>query len=772
MKLSLAWIFDHIAGKNTVYPFTQEFVDKIVATLGSCTTEIDQVVRVETDPEQFVIAVLKRQDEVDFLITEAKKEISVPVRKGALLGSTYLLIRDSKNYRYATLADLSGEKDGLVPELWAAGGDWLQKVDPVDYIITIDNKALTHRPDLWGHRGFAREIAALFSWELLPEDEVAAALPIRHYTQQAPAGKEMLINLSLDGVACKRLAALSVSDLNMKPSVPWMAFRLARVDSRPLNAIVDATNYVMFDIGQPMHAFDAHALMGKSLQARLARPAERLTLLDGEIINLTSEDCVIADAERPLALAGVMGGRESGVSSTTRELLVESANFDADLIRKSSVRYKRRTESSTRFEKGLDPNQNTFALLRFVRLLVDLEIPHRLLGGIASLGDLATEFKLEISHQFIVERIGMQISSELVVSHLNRLGFGITTMHDKRYVVSVPTFRSRDIKIKEDVVEEIARMIGYNALVQQLPSRLMKPFDIKPVLRMRALKKLCAFGLHMHEVCNYAFYDEEWLQRLGYAPGHTISVRNPVSENWRRMVTSLVPHLLKNVAHNVPAYEQIRLFELGATWSLASDGNVQERKKLALLFFTVKTSYSFYEGKAHLQSIFDMFGILVVWRKAQAPVAPWYLPETTAELLYNGQVIGHAGMLSPKIMRAVAEGEPFVAELDCSLLLESEPVSFHYQAVSKYQAVDLDLSMLVPFTVTIDDLKEALAQADGRIIAVKLQDFFESPSWPNSRAVTLRFTLSDRDKTFTKEEIDAIWSAVVAQVTRLGAQVR
>lgn len=773
MKLSLAWIFSHIAKKHRPAALTQEFVDSVMTRLGSSTTEIDSVVRIEIDIEQFACAKLNGvRDGQDILVgVDSKKEFAVPTRKNGLPRAHYLLVREDKNYRYAALQDLQGEKEGLVPEV--EGAAWSEQIDLVDYIITIDNKAITHRPDLWGHRGFARELAALFSWDLVPEDELAALLPIRHYALEV----QTPYSLAIDGKLCKRMAALVIPQVEMRASLPWMAFRLARVDGRPLHAVVDITNYVMFDLGQPMHAFDAAALAGNRLQARHAYAGERLTLLDGETITLTPDDCVIADASRALALAGIMGGKESGVSMATKALVVEAANFDPDAIRKSSQLYKHRTESSARFEKGLDPNQNTFAVARFVRLLTDLQIPYTLDGGIASLGELAVEHKIEIAHVFMVARVGMQLPVDTVVRHLVSLGFGVVThaATDVRYTISVPTFRSRDIVIKEDIVEEIARMVGYNALVQQLPTRLMKPFDMSTVLRMRALKQQCAFGLHMHEVSNYAFYDEEWLVKIGHSPQRAIAVRNPVSEHWRRMVTSLVPHLLKNLAHNI-AYEQVRLFEVGTTWQLLADSSrensVEERKKLALLFYTAKKTFDFYEGKAQLQALFDLLGMLVVWRKPQQPVPDWYLPEMTAELVYNDQPIGYAGMISPHMMRAVAEGEPFVVELDAHALLHAAPLSARYSAVSKYQAVDLDISMLVPFVLTIDDLKEALAQADARIIAVQLRDFFESPAWPDKRAVTLRFTLSDKDKTFTKEEIDAIWSAAVAGVTRLGVQIR
>lgn len=314
MKLSLAWLFDHIKEKSSVRPFTEEFGQKVTELLGSRTTELDRVTKIARDLTQFTLAQYKeaKDNTQIFYSTELRKEYTLEARKDAIMGSWYLLIKNGKQYRYATLQDLHSEKEGLVPELWCVesefAGAWKQQVDLIDYVITIDNKAITHRPDLWGHRGFAREVAALCNFQLLTEDDMATMLPIRHYVDRAQPTNDMPYELAIDGTACRRLAVLALSRITIIPSAPWMAFRLALVDGRPLNAIVDATNYVMFDIGQPMHAFDAYAIQGK-LEARLANAGAQLALLDGETITLGSEDCIIADARNPLALAGIMGGK-------------------------------------------------------------------------------------------------------------------------------------------------------------------------------------------------------------------------------------------------------------------------------------------------------------------------------------------------------------------------------------------------------------------------------------------------------------------------------
>jgi len=780
MKLSLSWLFDHIQEKTAL---SDELVGKIAERLGARTTELDQVKKIVYPLEQLTLAQLKTKSDTTHTLNspELRKEITVPARKEAVVGSWYLLIKDTKEYRYATNQDLHGEKEGLLPELWVPeadqAGEWKKNIKPVDYIIAIDNKAITHRPDLWGHRGFAREVAALFNYTLRAEDDVAALLPIRHHVQQAPASKEFPFELAIDTATCRRLAAMAITEATLKPSAPWMAFRLIAVDSRPLHAIVDATNYVMFDSGQPMHVFDAAAIKNK-LEARNADAGEKVTLLDGETITLTPQDCIIADGRKPLALAGIMGGKESSTTLASTTLIAEAANFDADVIRLSSVHHKRRTESSVRFEKSLDPNQNTFALLRFKRLLNDLNIAYKAPQAIVSLGALAQERIVEVSHTYLQERIGATVSADTVVTNLTKLGFGVVVQQKEKatwYTVAVPTFRAtKDVLNKEDIIEEVARLVGYDNLSPHLPSRLMKPLDQQAILKMRALKKHCAFGLQMHEVNNYALYDEELLRTVQYEPRDTIALKNPVSENWRRMVTSLLPHLFKQVASNVPRYEQVNLFEINNVWQHTADAGIIERKKLGMIFFTYKKDFDFYEGKARLQTLFDLWRMLVVWQKpaTEKEMAPWYLAEQSAELVWGDTIIGHAGKAAPRWLQTIGEGDAFIVELDAQFLLEYQPEPLRYYAVSKYQPVELDISMLVPLTVTVDAIKHAIAQADARIIAVQLTDFFEKAEWKDQRSVTMRFTISDADKTLVKQEIDDVWESVVKKVSTQGAQVR
>jgi Phenylalanyl-tRNA synthetase beta subunit len=784
MKVSLSWVFEHI--KNAPSSLENFAIDDLVTRLSAITAEVEGVQKITYNFDDFILARVTSMHD-DTVIMESGeggfwgKKITLPARAAAAgkdmyVGSFYLVKKDQEGYRYATTLDLHSEKEGSLPAIYCTdaqfAGAWKQELNTVDYILTFDNKSLTHRPDLWGFSGFAREIAAILGMQLIPEEELFANTPILHYTEVSVPASGNSITLEIaDPSYCKRLAAIEITSIEPRPSDLAMALRLARIDARPIDFIVDCTNYVMYDIGQPMHAFDAAKMSGKKLIARRAHENEKLTLLDREAIILTEQDGIVADNEKPLALAGIMGGIGSSVSVTTRALVVESANFDATVIRLSAARHKRRTEASARFEKSLDPHQNTQAIARFLKVLERSEVSFTAAAAIISVGPLSPEKNVTITHAFITQRIGVAVTPERVVDILTKLGFGIRvqgTGQDVSYFIIIPTFRAtKDVTIKEDILEEVARYIGYNAIPLQMPTRQIHQIDTHAVQATRTLKDICAYGLGMHEVSNYAVYDEAWLSELGFTPGATITIKNPVSENWQRMATSLVPHVLKNVAQNISKESQLRFFELNKIWP-----NKTEQLSCAAVWFAYKSEIDFYAAKADVQKICAALEVPVLWRKPQGVLAPWFNVHQTAELICDGRVIGVAGKLSPVLIANVAQGDGFAVEFDADWLLQYRSAQKVFMPLPKYQTVTQDISMLVPLGIAVDQIEAAIVQADVRIIDVALRDFFEKEEWGAQRAITFRYVVADEFKTLTKEEIDDVWTQVGAAVTLLGAQVR
>ena len=546
-----------------------------------------------------------------------------------------------------------------------------------------------------------------------------------------------------------------------------MATRLARIDARPHDLLVDATNYVMFDIGQPMHAFDAATLTTGLLVGMHARDGEKLHLLDGDEVTLTKADYVISDGTEPLALAGIMGGTKSSVQRTTKSLLIESANFEPAPLRRTATRLKKRTESLARFEKNLDPNQNTQALLRYLKLLDDAGIPYTTSETIVSLGRLAEPKTIELTHQLLENKLGMSVSATKVERILHGLGFGVETS-GQNYKVTVPSFRAtKDITIAEDLVEEVARFVGYSTLVPRAPLRAMTAFTSSRQQRMNDLKKICAYGLHMHEVHTYAFYDEEFLKMLGYDPKDALRIANPLSEHWQRLITSLVPNLLKCVYTN-QQHESMRFFECNRVW-FYEEVPVEEQE-CAGIWYEQKASIDFYDGKAMMAPLFELLGMEVRWSKPTRELEPWYDKNQTAELWLHDRIIGRAGKLSP-IFRLREEGDAFMFELDANALLAHERHPY-FKPLERYPSTDLDISVIVPLSCTVYGIEQVIKGADARIREVHLIDQFEKPEWGAQKSLTLRFKASDIQGTLTKEDIDTIWEHVVTAVTAIGAQVR
>ena len=356
MKLSIAWIFDHIDAD-----WRSIDIDMLLELFNKTTAEIEAYKKI-TIPFQdyYLVKTQTIEKDITVFIPELNQSVQLSHRQNCNVGDFYFIKKNKNSYSWASFADFYCEKDGLVSSVSCSDdqvkGGWRDLVENDDYIIEVDNKSITHRPDMWGHRGFAREIAVMLNLPLKPFNNFLVKQPIKN-SKNSISSDNFSLELQNPGVTNK-IATLSIESIKNSSSDMIMALRLLRVDSRPIDFIVDCTNFVMLDIGQPMHTFDLEKIDGKKLVARNAKEGEKLVLLDDQEIELCKKDCVIADGKKVLSLAGIMGGKFSGISKGTENIVLESAHFDATVIRHSTIAYKQRTEASARFEKTLDPNQN------------------------------------------------------------------------------------------------------------------------------------------------------------------------------------------------------------------------------------------------------------------------------------------------------------------------------------------------------------------------------------------------------------------------------
>jgi phenylalanyl-tRNA synthetase beta chain len=768
MKISLNWIFDHIKGE-----LARVDVKQLVDTFIRTTAEIEgwRKVTINTDNLTLVEVMAVEGANVTAHSAERNKNYTLPARADAVVGS-FFVIEDLNNaQKWATTTMLGGTKEMLIPALdivssLRAGG-WKSTIELSDYIVEIDNKSINSRPDLWGHRGLAREIAAILDLPLKSADELMAKKDIMAHDLSAHATLYNPFDIAIENSKlCSRFAALYIPSVVPRASQLNTVVRLSRVDSRSIDTLVDATNYVMLDLGQPMHAFDADAFPSKKIGIAPAKLKEKLLLLDGETIELTPEDVVITDGGKAVSLAGVMGGAQSGVSAQTKSLLIESATFDAATIRRTSARHKKRTEASMRFEKSLDPHQNIDALRRFLFLLDKAHVAYQAGDRIVSLGTYPDQTFVTVEHSFIEARLGIIIKPERVISILEHIAFEVeqSVEHDNvAYTVAVPSFRAtKDVKIPEDIVEEIGRYVGYDSLPRVMPSLQLRPSDLHITYTTRAIKSFLSYGLLMHELYGYSFFDESWLRELKWQPTDFISVQNPISENHTRLVTTLQPHMLKAVADNSIHHTVLRFYEWGRVWHKQGD-DIIEQKSLSGIFYD-QSGCDFYTSKAMLARMFDLLHMNITWASYNGAEYSWLSSNQTAALMHEDTCIGVAGM--------VENMSAFMFEINADYLINYRRLQARFVPLSKYPSVRRDVSMLIPAAISVDALTQMIKQVDTRITDVTLVDFFTKPEWKDQKAMTFHVEMGDREKTLVADEVEQIWGKVVAQLQESGAVIR
>lgn len=790
MKLSLAWIFDHIDAD-----WKKQDPNVIFAKFNTTTAEIENFHQFKFNLTNFYLGKVIAQtgESTKMLIPELKKEVELARRHEdsdlmfAHLSNPVFMIKKIDNTFYWTnLVDFKLEQAGLLPafdvdEKDLAGG-WKKCFESEDVILEIDNKSITHRPDMWGHRGFAREISMLLDLPFKDQAQFLVDQNILYFDGKSRATDKnpvVIENNAPDG--CKRFTGLYFKSIENKPSNIRIASRLLKVGQRPINGIIDLTNYIALEWSQPVHAYDTQNITDKKIVIRMAKSGEMIELLDGNKIELTNQDIVISDAKIPMCLAGVRGGVSSSINNSTSSILFESATFDSGTVRRSALRHKTRTDSSARFEKTLDPNQATQATQRFLKLLDDCKIKFECDSDIICVGQEVKENVIEVSHEFLEKRSGIKLQENDIVNPLTKLGFKINVKKTPAtiiYDITVPTYRgTKDIKLKEDILEEVIRCYGFNRIPLNLPIFVRKPFDLTPQTRLRKIKSYLVGSAKMVEQQNYIFFDEDFLAELNLKEDDTVNVVNPVSQNSFRLITSLVTGLLKNIKTNHVHNDSIAIFEFAKIWSLNKKVPA-EHKSLAGIFFEKYSAVDFYKCKQHILDLISFLGMdvkKVEWQKIEKPEKDWYREYQCARILYDGETIGTAGNVNPVLLSKLKihdNNSAFVFELDGNWLLSGLSVEKRYKQISKFQETYFDLSVLVPLTHITKNIENKIYEASSLIKKVELIDFFEKSDWTDVRSQTFRIWLEHPEKTLEKEEIDSTMKSTIKIIELLGAKLR
>jgi phenylalanyl-tRNA synthetase beta chain len=627
-----------------------------------------------------------------------------------------------------------------------------------DQVIEIDNKSLTHRPDLWGHHGMAREVAAITGHRLLDPADLSR-IP------QGPAPIKIGIQ---DFGLCPRYSALLFENVTVQPSPLWLQYRLQAIGLNPINNIVDVTNYVMAELAQPMHAFDADKLRGETIYVRPAHAREHFVALNDEAYALEPSHLVIADEGGAVALAGVIGGKDSAIGTGTTRMLLESANFNSTSIRRTSSALKLRTDASMRFEKSQDPVNTLRGLARAVALLQIVSPGIRLVGGLAdSYQPLPAVPPIELSLDWLDRKLGRSLETAEVRRILESLQFGVDEPSPRKFIVSVPSWRAtKDISIKDDLVEEVGRMIGYGSITPTAP---LEPVTVPPSNPERELHHWVrerAASLGFTEVYNYSFLSKETVKSFGFDVAAHVAVLNPIAEGQDLMRSSLVPGLVKNLRENSRYLEEFRLFEIGREIHKRPEGIVEINHFGALKFSKDPSGRDLFELKHLAESLAPG----VEARQSQNPTS-FQHPSRTADLFLGGDRVGSLFELHPRFLET---GRGTILDLDLDLLLRIGEQPVRYVPLQRFPSSAFDLSVVAASQEPVGDIHSALKRfGTGELRSIEFVRVYAGPPLPEgSKSVSYRVTVAAPDRTLSSEEVSTMRTKMIDGMRSLGYELR
>jgi len=633
-----------------------------------------------------------------------------------------------------------------------------------DTVLEIENKALTHRPDCFSQRGLAREVAAATS----------QPFQSKNWAEVPTAGSEKELQVEVtDGLICPRYTMVLIDKLQIKASPPWMQERLLAGGMRPINNLVDVTNYVMLELGQPLHAFDYDKIAQHHIIVRAAGQGEQIQTLDGNQRALEEGTIVITDPQEILAVAGIMGGASSEINSQTSIVALESATFAPARIRAASTRLGLRTEASTRFEKGLDPNLTEEALRMAIDLLSQLMPEAQVASKIIDFyPQRESPRTIEVDPREITKDIGQRIEGGRLQEIFEALGLKVW-VKGNLWLVEVPTYR-RDLNRKEDLVEEVARIYGYSNLKPTLPPRDLKPPTVNHEVAFDRLLKSTLASLGGHETLSYSFISEELIKATGFALEDCPRLVNALSPEIEWLRPSLLPSLLLTTQTNLKFFEQFFLFELGKGFTTGANQLPQEDKLVAGL--VVGPSENWLTFKGLLEAFLEKTGVgQVQWHKGEATTT-LYHPERWAKLISGHTELGSCGQISPALAKKLGLPEStYLFEMKVSQLRSAfkEP---SYQPPDRFPPVIEDLSVLVDQDLPAAKVCQEVDQADTPELQVRsaVKEVYQDEKMPpNQKSVTVQVIYRSPSRTLTEAEISPKREEIIKTLEkRLKGKVR
>jgi phenylalanyl-tRNA synthetase beta chain len=638
-----------------------------------------------------------------------------------------------------------------------------------DTVIEVDNKSLTHRPDLWGHYGMAREVAAITHHKLHDPVHLGLLPTDQRPTEPRPQGSVINVNIE-DLSLCPRYSALLFENVTVAPSPLWLQYRLEAIGLNSINNIVDVTNYVMSELAQPMHAFDQEKLHGQTIFVRGARAGEQIVALNDENYSLNPANLVIADANGPIAIAGVIGGLHSAIGAATKRIVLESACFEASSVRKTSVALKLRTDASMRFEKSQDPANTVRGLARAIELLEQVSPGIRLVGGLAERkAELKAPPPIELSVDWSATKLGRAVTAHDVRSILESLGFQIAETNPGRFSVTVPSWRAtKDVSIKDDLLEEVGRMLGYDSISPQAPliASVVPPDNPMRTYQRRVRNMAAAQGFT--EVSNYSFISEDMARAFHFPLESHLRVANPIASDQTLMRLSLLPGIHKNILENSRRLNSFRLFEIGREIHPSRELLPEEIPHFAAAIYARDG-----DGSANLFELKRLAECLMPECELRqgAAVRPFEHPERAAEVLWRDENIGRLFELHPSLG---VEGRAAILDLDLALIERLDHREVRYQPLRRFPTSAFDLSVVAPLRDPAGNIERLLKSAAGSDLAEIefVRQYAGAPLPEDRKSVSYRLTVGAPDRTLSSDEVTEIRNRIIDALRQANYDLR
>ena len=668
---------------------------------------------------------------------------------------------------------LSQEHDGILvlPSDIGIGERLIDVLAVQDWVFEIDNKSVNHRPDLWGHYGFARELAAIYGRALKP---LPAAAPF-------PAtGAKVAVQID-DKVGCPRYCGLVIDGVQSGPSPLELRWQLAAVGQRAISLPVDLTNYVMLDLGQPMHAFDLRHVGAGPIRVRKAKANESITTLDGQVRKLTDQDLLICSGDKPEALAGIMGGAGTMVAADTTRLFLESASFHATTIRRTSMRLGLRTDASARFEKAQDPANAELAVHRFMQLLQQ-HCPTATASGplVDPAGFRYVSKSITLRRARLLLKLGVRLDDEQVAGILRSLQFGVT-ITPIGFDCSVPSFRAtKDINIEDDLIEEVGRMFRYDNIPERpLHGTVAPPPRNEELFLARRLLEVSCLELGCSEVYNYSFVPDAVLTAAGAGEHAYVQVSNPVAPEITRIRRHVLPSLLASAPQNLRQHAEVKLVEHGKGYHAEMRDEHKlphEVRELAFVWARRAGEHPFLELREAIAGLLQRVGSpSVMARVWHGTDQPWVHPSRAVAIDRDGSPVGYVAHLHPAIAKSM--GLPLttaIACLDVRALHANGRKIARYQAVPTFPVLPVDVALLVDETVQVAHVVEFLRTTGRKLVKnVQLFEAYRGDPLPaGKKSLNFTVTLGADDRTLTDEDESKFLGKLREQCGQIGAELR